>query len=67
LGSGRVENGYITKLYEDTIEILNKEELEAECQADFGLQEKEKEAKWTAKGQRFPKKRASWEVYLIYV
>jgi len=45
------------------IEILNTNELEVKCYAEFTQQEKDKEAKWTAKGQKFPLKRASWEIY----
>ena len=49
--------------YKDAVKILNKEELEAKCQAEFAQQEKDKEAKWTAKNQKFLSKRASQEVY----
>ncbi|KAH6696479.1 hypothetical protein BKA61DRAFT_662537 [Leptodontidium sp. MPI-SDFR-AT-0119] len=35
----------------------------AECRATFDAQERAKEAEWDRKGQRWPAKRASWEVY----
>ena len=42
---------------------INEEEVEAECRVAFDTQEKEKERKWDARGQQWPTKRASWEVY----
>jgi hypothetical protein len=48
---------------EDKIEKLNKDEIEEEAQAAFDKQEREKERKWDDKGQKWPKKRASWEAY----
>jgi hypothetical protein len=48
---------------QDIIEALNDGEIEAECRVTFDLQEREKEERWNVKGQRWPTKRASWEVY----
>jgi hypothetical protein len=45
------------------IEKINKEEIEAKCRMTFNLQEREKERKWDEKGQKWPAKRASWDVY----
>ena len=45
------------------MERLNIEEIEAEYRAAFKEQEQEKEKKWDKKGQKWPKNRASWEVY----
>jgi hypothetical protein len=49
--------------YMERIEKLNDEEIIAECRADFEAQEREKERQLDEKGQKWPKKRASWEVY----
>jgi hypothetical protein len=49
--------------YLRVIQKLNDDEIEAECRAAFDRQEKAKEERWTAKGKKFPKNRASWEVY----
>lgn len=42
---------------------INEEEVEAECREKFDIQEREKERKQDEKGQKWPKKRASWEVF----
>jgi hypothetical protein len=48
---------------EAEMDRINEEEVEAECRAAFDTQEREKERKWDERGQKWPKKRASWEVY----
>jgi hypothetical protein len=49
--------------YLRVVQKLNDKEVEAECQAAFNRQEREKEAKWKSKGKKPPGRRASWEVY----
>jgi hypothetical protein len=48
---------------EERIERLNEEEIIEECRAEFEAQEREKERRWVKKGQKWPKKRATWEVF----
>jgi hypothetical protein len=48
---------------EAEMDRINEEEVEVECRAAFDAQEREKERKWDERGQKWPKKRASWEVY----
>jgi hypothetical protein len=48
---------------EEKMECLNEEEIMEEARAAFKEQEKEKERKWDEKGQKWPKNRATWEIY----
>ena len=47
----------------ERIEKLNEEEIMEEARVEFNAQEREKERVWDEKGQKWPTKRASWEVY----
>jgi hypothetical protein len=38
---------------------INEEEMEAKCRTAFDTQERVKEKKWDAKGQKWPTRRAS--------
>ena len=49
--------------YLRVIQKLNDTEIEAECRITFNRQEREKEKMWDIKKQKWPTKRASWEVY----
>jgi hypothetical protein len=57
------ENEFQKEENTEIIEQLNNSEIEAECRIAFDKQEREKEEKWNTKGQKWPKKRASWEVF----
>jgi hypothetical protein len=49
--------------FAEKIDELNDREIEAECRVDFEERERLKEESWLAKGKKFPKNRATWEVY----
>ena len=47
----------------ERIKQLNNEEIKDKAHKAFKAQERKKERKWDKKGQLWPTKQASWEVY----